>query len=31
MEDTYGHVIQFRKAASSSAYGTEGDTVIENQ
>ena len=31
MGDTYGHIIQFREAASSSTCGAKGDTLIEIQ
>ena len=31
MGDTYGQIIQFREAASSSTYGAKGDTLIEIQ
>ena len=31
MGETYGHVIQFRKTASSSTYCTEGETLVEDQ
>jgi hypothetical protein len=31
MGDTHSHVIKFRETASSSAYGAEGNTLIQNQ